>query len=182
MGGLNMETRLEDGSGRPIDQAGVPGEICGRGPHVMIMYYKDPDKTEEAMAGGWFHSGDIGVMDEDRYITVVDLKKDMIKTGGEKVATREVEEAIYLDRRVQEVAVIGLPHPKWVEAVTAVVVPKQGETIQESEIMDLCKRELAAFKCPKSVIFLDALPKTPTGKILKREMRTAYKSQFAGEK
>jgi fatty-acyl-CoA synthase len=182
MGGLNMETRLEDGSGRPIDKAGVSGEICGRGPHVMIMYYKDPDKTEEAMAGGWFHSGDIGVMDEDRYITVVDRKKDMIKTGGENVATREVEEAIYLDRRVQEVAVIGLPHPKWVEAVTAVVVPKQGETIQESEIMDLCKRELAAFKCPKSVIFLDALPKTPTGKILKREMRTSYKSQFAGEK
>ena len=170
MGGLNMETRLEDGQGRPIHQAGVPGEICGRGPHVMIMYYKDPDKTEEAMAGGWFHSGDIGVMDEDRYTTVADRKKDMIKTGGENVATREVEEAIYLDRRVQEVAVIGLPHPKWVEAVTAVVVPKQGETIMEQEIMDLCKRELAPFKCPKSVIFLDALPKTPTGKILKREI------------
>ncbi len=182
MGGLNMETRLEDEQNKPIHEPDVPGEICGKGPHVMIMYYKDPDKTEEAMAGGWFHSGDIGVMDEDRYITVADRKKDMVKTGGENVATREVEEAIYLDRRVQEVAVVGLPHPKWVEAVTAVVVPKQGEIIKEQEIMDLCRRELAPFKCPKSVIFLGALPKTPTGKILKREMRMTYKNQFVDGK
>jgi fatty-acyl-CoA synthase len=145
------------------------------------MYFKDPEKTEEAMKGGWFHSGDVGVMDEDRYITVADRKKDMIKTGGENVPTREVEEAIYLDKRVQEVAVIGLPHPKWVEAVTAVVVPKKGEKITEQEIMEHCRKELAQFKCPKAVIFLDALPKTPTGKILKREMRTSYKEIFAGK-
>jgi len=182
MGGLNMETRLEEGSGSPIEEPGVPGEICGRGPHVMIMYYKDPEKTEEVMRGGWFHSGDIGVMDDDRYITVVDRKKDMIKTGGENVATREVEEAIYLDKRVQEVAVIGLPHPKWVEAVTAIVVPKQGETIVQADIMDLCRKELAAFKCPKTVIVVDALPKTPTGKILKREMRKTYQDKFVNDK
>ena len=90
----------------------MPGEICGKGPHALIMYFKDPEKTEEAMKGGWFHSGDIGVMDEDRYITVADRKKDMIKTGGENVPTREVEEAIYLDPRVQEVAVIGTPRPE----------------------------------------------------------------------
>ncbi|MGO9569347.1 MAG: acyl-CoA synthetase [Desulfomonilaceae bacterium] len=180
MGGLNMETRLEDERYKPINKAGVSGEICGKGPHVMIMYFKDPEKTEEAVKGGWFHSGDIGVMDEDRYIAVVDRKKDMIKTGGENVPTREVEEAIYLDKRVQEVAVIGLPHDKWVEAVTAVVVPKAGETILEQEIVDLCRRELAAFKCPKKIIIVDALPKTPTGKILKREMRVAYKDVFSG--
>jgi fatty-acyl-CoA synthase len=145
------------------------------------MYFKDPEKTEEAMKGGWFHSGDVGVMDEDRYITVADRKKDMIKTGGENVPTREVEEAIYLDKRVQEVAVIGLPHPKWVEAVTAVIVPKKGEKITQEEIMEHCRKELAAFKCPKAVIFLDALPKTPTGKILKREMRASYKEMFAGK-
>jgi fatty-acyl-CoA synthase len=179
MGGLNMETRLEDDLSRAITEPGVSGEICGKGPHVMIMYFKDPEKTEEAMKGGWFHSGDIGVMDDDRYITVVDRKKDMVKTGGENVPTREVEEAIYLDKRVQEVAVIGLPHEKWVEAVTAVVVVKQGEKIEEQEIMDLCRRELAAFKCPKKVIIVDALPKTPTGKILKREMRVAYKEAFS---
>ncbi|HVO66031.1 MAG TPA: hypothetical protein VMT12_06045, partial [Syntrophales bacterium] len=181
MGGLNMETRLEDDSYRPIGKPGMPGEICGKGPHALTMYFKDPGKTEEAMKGGWFHSGDVGVMDDDRYITVADRKKDMIKTGGENVPTREVEEAIYLDKRVQEVAVIGLPHPKWVEAVTAVVVPKKGEKITKEEIMEHCRKELAAFKCPKAVIFLDALPKTPTGKILKREMRASYKDMFAGK-
>ena len=181
MGGLNMETRLEDEQYRPINKAGVSGEICGKGPHVMIMYFKDPEKTEEVIKGGWFHSGDIGVMDEDRYIAVVDRKKDMVKTGGENVPTREVEEAIYLDKRVQEAAVIGLPHEKWVEAVTAVVVPKAGETILEQEILDLCRRELAAFKCPKKIIIVDALPKTPTGKILKREMRVAYKDVFSAK-
>lgn len=174
MGGLNMQTRLEDENFEPIEQAGIPGEICGKGPHAMIMYFKEPEKTDDAMRGGWFHSGDIGVMDEDRYIAVVDRKKDMIKTGGENVSTREVEEAIYLDKRVEEVAVIGTPHPKWVEAVTAVVVPRQGETISESDIIELCKKELAGFKIPKAVVFVKALPKTPTGKILKREMRQTY--------
>jgi fatty-acyl-CoA synthase len=175
MAGLNMETRLEDEESRPIDKAGVPGEICGKGPHAMIMYFKDPEKTEAAMRDGWFHSGDIGVLDADRYISVVDRKKDMIKTGGENVSTREVEETIYLDKRVEEVAVIGTPHPKWVEAVTAVVVPRKGEVITQAEIIDLCKKELAAFKVPKSVVFVEALPKTPTGKILKRDMRNSYK-------
>lgn len=174
MAGLNMETRIEDEAFQSIEAAGIPGEICGKGPHAMIMYFKEPEKTETAMRGGWFHSGDIGVLDDDRYISVVDRKKDMIKTGGENVSTREVEEAIYLDKRVEEVAVIGTPHPKWVEAVTAVVVPRKAETITEAEIIDLCKRELAGFKVPKSVVFVDALPKTPTGKILKRDMRTTY--------
>ncbi len=178
MGGLNMETMLEDIDNKPIVEPGVTGEICGKGPHVFIMYYKDSEKTEESMRGGWFHSGDVGVMDEDNYITVVDRKKDMVKTGGENVPTREVEETIYLDKRVQEVAVIGLPHPRWVEAVTALVVPKQGEVITEEELLDLCRRELAAFKCPKKVKIVDTLPKTPTGKILKREMRLTYKDMY----
>jgi len=181
MGGLNMETRLEDDSGHPIEVPGVPGEICGRGPHALTMYFKDPEKTEEALRGGWFHSGDIGVADEDRYISVVDRKKDMIKTGGENVATREVEEVIYQDGRVEEVAVIGVYHPKWVEAVTAVVVARAGETIPAEEIVDMCRQRLAPFKVPKKVVFVDALPKSPTGKILKREMRTAYRDIFEAE-
>jgi fatty-acyl-CoA synthase len=180
-GGLNMESRLEDDDFTPILQPNIPGEICGKGPHALIMYFKEPEKTEESMKGGWFHSGDIGVMDEDRYITVADRKKDMIKTGGENVPTREVEEAVYLDKRVQEVAVIGLPDPKWVEAVTAVIVLKPGEKMTEEEVIAHCRKELAAFKCPKKVIFLDALPKTPTGKILKREMRATYKDLFYGK-
>lgn len=174
MGGLNMETRLEDDAGSEIRTPGVPGEICGRGPHALMLYFKDPEKTDEAMKGGWFHSGDLGVLDEDRYITVVDRKKDMIKTGGENVATREVEEVIYLDPRVREVAVIGVPHPKWVEAVTAVVVPKDGQAIGEEEIIAHCREQLAPFKVPKKVVVVDALPKTPTGKILKRTMRQTY--------
>jgi len=181
MGGINMETRLEDDEFNVIEKTGTPGEICGKGPHALTMYFKEPEKTEEAMTGGWFHSGDLGVLDEDRYIEVVDRKKDMIKTGGENVPTREVEDAIYLDSRVQEVAVIGVPHSKWVEAVTAVIVPKAGETITKEEIIDLCKKELAMFKIPKGVAFVDALPKTPTGKILKRDMRVTYKDLFEGK-
>ncbi|WP_419661624.1 putative long-chain-fatty-acid--CoA ligase [Desulfosarcina variabilis str. Montpellier] len=179
MGGLNMETRLEAEDGQPIDAVKTPGEICGKGPHALTMYFKDPEKTEDVMRGGWFHSGDIGVLDEDRYISVVDRKKDMIKTGGENVSTREVEEAIYQDRRVEEVAVIGVDHVKWVEAVTAIIVVRQGETITEEEIVRLCREHLAPFKVPKRIIFTEALPKTPTGKILKREMRRTYKDVFA---
>jgi fatty-acyl-CoA synthase len=178
MGGLNMETRLEDDKFNVIEKTGTPGEICGKGPHALTMYFKEPEKTEEAMMGGWFHSGDLGVLDEDRYIEVVDRKKDMVKTGGENVPTREVEDAIYLDTRVQEVAVIGIPHAKWVEAVTAVIVPKAGQTITKEEIIEHCKKELAMFKVPKGVVFVDALPKTPTGKILKRDMRVTYKNLF----
>lgn len=178
MGGINMETRLEDGDGHAISRPGVAGEICGRGPHAMLMYFKDAEKTEDAFRGGWFHSGDIGVMDDDCYITVVDRKKDMVKSGGENVSTREVEEVIYLDKRVQEVAVIGVPHPKWIEAVTAIVVPKKGEMITEEEIIALCRKELASFKVPKRVICVDTLPRTPTGKILKREMRVSYQKLF----
>ncbi len=169
--GLHMETRLEDGSGQVIAPPGVPGEICGRGPQVMTLYFKEPDKTEEALLGGWFHSGDLGVLDEEGYVTVVDRKKDMIKTGGENVSSREVEEAIYRDTRVEEVAVIGVSHPKWIEAITAVIVPKPGVEITEEDILALCRRELAPFKVPKKVIFVAALPKTPTGKILKRQLR-----------
>jgi fatty-acyl-CoA synthase len=172
--GINMETILIDDDGNPVREPNVPGEICGRGPHVMLMYFKDPEKTEAAMAGGWFHSGDVGICDEDGYVTVVDRKKDMVKTGGENVSSREVEETIYRVPGVSEVAVIGLPHPKWVEAVTAVVVPKPGEKIEEAEIIAHCKKELAGFKVPKVVVVADELPKTPTGKILKRDLRNAY--------
>ena len=178
MGGLHMESRIEDDDGREINDIEVSGEICGRGPHVMTMYFKEPDKTEEAMKGGWFHSGDLGVLDQDRYITVVDRKKDMIKTGGENVASREVEEAIYLHPDVEEVAVVGLRHPKWVEAVAAVIKPKAGTSPSEKDLLAHCKAHLSSFKVPKKIILVDELPKTPTGKILKRDMRETYKDIF----
>ena len=176
--GLNMETRLDSDTGAVIDAPGQPGEICGKGPHAMMMYFKDMEKTDDVMRGGWFHSGDLGVLDDDGYITVVDRKKDMVKTGGENVASREVEEAIYTDSRVEEVAVIGVPHSKWGEAGTAVNVPRKDQTITEEEITELCRRNLAPFKIPKKILFVDALPKTPTGKLLKRDMRETYKDAF----
>ena len=177
-GGLHMESRLEDENGNEINTVDVPGEICGRGPHVMTMYFKEPGKTEAAMKGGWFHSGDLGVLDQDRYVTVVDRIKDMIKTGGENVASREVEEAIYKHPAVEEVAAVGLDHPRWVEAVAAVVKLKAGTAATEAELMAHCKEHLSSFKVPKKIIFVEALPKTPTGKILKREMRETYRGIF----
>lgn len=173
-----MESRLEDDSHNPVETPGVPGEICGKGPHAMLLYFKEPDKTEATLAHGWFHSGDIGVLDDNNFITVVDRRKDIVKTGGENVASREVEEVIYKDPRVSEVAVVGLPHERWIEGVTAIVVPKEGQIIAEEEIIALCKKDLAPFKVPKGVIILDALPKTPSGKILKRDLRDRYKDFF----
>lgn len=178
---LNMESQLEDEEHQQITEEGRPGEICGRGPHTMLLYFKDPKKTEDTLAHGWFHSGDIGILDKDRYLTVMDRKKDVIKSGGENVTSREVEEVIYQDSRVSEVAVVGLVHEKWVEAVTALIILKQGAVLCSEEIILLCRKNLAAFKVPKGVIFLDALPKTPSGKILKRDLRRQYAAFYQRE-
>ena len=172
---------LEDVEGNMISQTDSPGEICGRGPHVMLCYFKDPDKTEEVMLNERFHSGDIGILDEDNFITIVDRKKDMIKTGGENVPSREVEEVIYQHPNVSEVAVVGLPHEKWVEAVTAFIVPKDLENITADEIKDICQKNLASFKVPKDFIFIDELPKNPSGKLLKKNIRDQYKSYFSAQ-
>ena len=175
---LHMESRIEDSDSQEIKEVNVAGEICGRGPHAMTMYFKAPDKTEAVMTGGWFHSGDLGVLDDDRYITVVDRKKDMIKTGGENVASRKVEEAIYLHPAVEEAAVIGVDHPRWVEAVVAVVKVKTGFTVSEDELLEHCRKHLAGFESPKKIIFVDELTKTPSGKLLKRTMREQYRGIF----
>jgi len=181
--GLNIESRLEKDDHEEITELGVPGEICARGPHVMLMYYKDPEKTEQAFKCGWFHSGDVAVMYKKGHFEIIDRKKDMIKTGGENVSSREVEEVIYRHPDVWEVAVVGLPHEKWVEAVTAIVVPKPGRSINKDEIIKLCRRELSPFKVPKDVIVLkpEELPKTPSGKIMKRELRLMFKDHYKGK-
>ena len=169
---LNVETRVVDDAMRDV-AVGEVGEIVHRSPHLMLGYFHDEERTAAAFSGDWFHSGDLGVIDDEGYITVVDRKKDMIKTGGENVASREVEEMIYRLPQVSEVAVIGLPDPKWVEAVTAVVVLKQGQALSEREVIDHCNAHMAAFKSPKRVVFAEALPKNPSGKLLKRELRKA---------
>jgi fatty-acyl-CoA synthase len=168
---LNIETRVVDDDMRDV-AIGQVGEIVHRSPQLLLGYYRDEERTQSAFAGDWFHSGDLGVLDDEGYLTVVDRKKDIIKSGGENVSSREVEEFLYRIPGVSEVAVIGLPDPKWIEAVTAVVVTKSGCTLSEAEILQACTGHLSTFKTPKRIIFTDALPKNPSGKLLKRELRT----------
>jgi len=169
----NVETRVVNDQMEDV-KVGEVGEIVHRSPHLMLGYFHDDERTQAAFEGGWFHSGDLATIDEEGYISVVDRKKDMIKTGGENVASREVEEMIYRLPQVSEVAVIGLPDPKWVEAVTAVIVLKAGQSLGEADVMAHCAQHMAHFKCPKRVIFVDALPKNPSGKLLKRELRLRH--------
>lgn len=170
---INVETSVVDDQDRPVPP-GTVGEIVHRSPHATLGYYKDEDKTASAFRNGWFHSGDLGVMSEDGYLSVVDRIKDMIKTGGENVASREVEEVLFEVPGVAEVAVFGISHPQWVEAVTAVVVPKAGATLSVDEITVHARERLAGYKRPKYVAFAESLPKNPSGKILKRELRERY--------
>ena len=170
---LNVETRLMDDDGKFVP-VGTVGEIVHRSGHVMTGYLDDPEKTAEAFEFGWFHSGDLGRFDEDGYLYVVDRKKDMIKSGGENVASREVEEVLYTYPGIEEAAVIGLPDPKWIEIVAAVIVPKKGASVVEKDLIAHCREKLASFKCPKKVIITERLPKNPSGKILKRELKHIY--------
>ena len=170
---LNVETLIAGDDGHPVPPGQV-GEIVHRSPHAALGYFNDEEKTAEAFRGGWFHSGDLGIMTEDGYLSVVDRKKDMIKTGGENVASREVEEAIYELDGVAEVAVFGIGHPRWIEAVTAVVIPKAGANVTAEGIQAHIKDRLAGYKRPKYVVLAGELPKNPSGKILKRELRQQY--------
>jgi fatty-acyl-CoA synthase len=170
---LNVETQIVDDDGHPV-APGEIGEIVHRSPHAALGYYADEEKTAEAFRGGWFHSGDLGIMTEDGYLSVVDRKKDMIKTGGENVASREVEEAIYQLDGVAEVAVFGIAHPYWVEAVTAVVVPKPGAGLTSDDVRAHARERLAPYKRPKYVVLTEDLPKNPSGKILKRQLREEH--------
>jgi fatty-acyl-CoA synthase len=177
---LNVETRVVDPQMQDV-RVGEIGEIVHRSPHLMSGYYGDPEKSATAFAGGWFHSGDLATVDADGYITIVDRMKDMIKTGGENVASREVEETIYRLPQVSEVAVVGLPDPRWVEAVTAIIVVKQGQTLTAEAVKTHCTGSIAHFKAPKRVIFVDSLPRNPSGKLLKRELRRTYSELEASD-
>ena len=150
------------------------GEICVRSNVVMAGYLHLPEETERAFAGGWFHTGDVGTIDEQGYITIVDRTKDIVITGGENVSSLEVEKAIHDHPAVLECAVIALPDARWGEIPAAVVVPKKGATLNEKELITHCRAKLAHFKVPKRVFFVDALPKGGTAKILKRELRERF--------
>ncbi|WP_235000375.1 acyl-CoA synthetase [Virgibacillus dakarensis] len=170
---LNVQTKIVDENDNEVPRGEI-GEIVHRTPHAMQGYLHDPEKTAEAFRGGWFHSGDLGVMDVEGYVTVVDRKKDMINTGGVNVSSREVEEMIYQMDGVSEVAVISIPDAYWIEAVTAIIVPKSGENLTKEAVIEFCRARLSKFKVPKHVDFTDELPKNPSGKVLKWSLREQY--------
>jgi len=158
---------------------GETGEIVYRGPSTMSGYLDNEEATDTAFAHGWFHSGDSGRFGDDGVLWFTDRYKDVIKTGGENVASIEVEKAIYAaDPRVSEAVVVGLPHRHWSEAITAVVVPKPGETIDPGELIATLKGTLDGYKVPKAVIFADELPKTSTGKIQKNVLRSEHADHY----
>jgi long-chain acyl-CoA synthetase len=169
-----VEVQIRDGSGHEVEQ-GQEGEICIRGRNVMMGYLNNPEATHSAFwDGGWLRSGDVGRFDEDGYLYIVDRIKDLMITGGENVYPREVEEAIYKKPEVELCAVLGLPDEEWGERVTAFVVPKLGQTIVPDELKLFLKSRLSPFKVPKQYVILDDLPRSPTGKILKRDLKKQF--------
>jgi len=171
--GFGMEIKLLNDNGDEVIQ-GEPGIIYGRGISVFNGYYNNPEANKKAFQGEWFTAEDIGRFDEDGYLYVVDRKKDMILTGGENVASIEVENILSNHPKIVEVAVIGVPDNKWGERVHAVLVSKKGEDISNQEIIDWCSSKLAGYKKPRSMEFMKELPKNPSGKILKAELRKKY--------
>lgn len=169
------DVRIVDDNGKTVP-IGEPGEIIVRGPQVMKGYWNRPQDTLNAVKDGWFYTGDVGVMEPDGYFKIVDRKKDMILVSGFNVYPNEVEDAIALIEQVQESAVIGIPDDKTGEAVAAYVVLRD-QGITEKDIIAHCKKELAAYKVPKKVVFWDELPKTPVGKVLRKEVRAAIAKQ-----
>lgn len=165
-----VEARVVDSEGGDV-APGESGEIIYRSPHLCDGYWKKPEETAEAFRDGWFHSGDLVTQDEAGYITVVDRIKDVINTGGINVASREVEDAIYTHDSVAEVAVVGMPDDKWIEAITAFIVCQPEHKPGEDEIIDHVRNHLATFKVPKRVVFIESLPRNQSGKLLKRELR-----------
>ena len=169
-----VEVQIRDVQGNLLKQ-GDEGEICIRGRNIMKGYLHNPEGTREAFWDGeWFRSGDVGLFDDNGYLYIVDRLKDMIITGGENVYSREVEEVLYTRPEVQECAVIGLPVKEWGERVTAVIVPKSNETVDNEKLKSFLKSHLSPFKVPKQYIIVDDLPRSPAGKILKRELKKEY--------
>jgi long-chain acyl-CoA synthetase len=163
------EIKLVDDEGTEVPQ-GEPGEVVMRGPFVMSEYWGRDDATEEVMRGGWFHTGDIATKDDEGYFFIVDRKKDLIIRGGYNVYPREIEEVLYEHPAVLEVAVVAVPHDELGEEVGAAVALKPGQQVTAEELQSFAKQQVAAYKYPRRVWFVDELPKGPTGKILKREI------------
>ena len=167
-----IRLQLQDAEGNVVPD-GEPGEICVQGPLVMDGY-RDPALTAEAFRGGWLHTGDVAVRDPDGFLRIVDRTKDMIVSGGFNIYPRELEDIIGEHPAVSQVAVIGVPHAKWGEAVTAIVVLKPGESVEADALTAPVAARKGSFQAPKSVIFVDAIPMTPVGKPDKKALRARY--------
>src|SRR5689334_10313989 len=165
---LELDIWDDDGSPQP---PGARGEIVLRGPKVFAGYWRDPDATATAFDGGWFHTGDIGVLDDDGFLSIVDRLKDMIVSGGENIASSEVERVLYEHEAVVEAAVVGRPDDRWGEVPVGFVVVRDGTSVSTEVLIEHCRAQLAKFKVPRDVVFIDELPRNPSGKVLKRELR-----------
>jgi acyl-CoA synthetase (AMP-forming)/AMP-acid ligase II len=173
--GFVTSVKLVDADGNTVPRDGkTPGEILVQSDANMVGYWRRPDLTANTLREGWMWTGDIAVWDEEGYIFIVDRAKDMIISGGENIYSTQVEAAIHQHPGVLESAVFGVPDEQWGEAVKAVVVLKPGATATEAEIIEVAARHLASYQKPRSVDFVDSLPKAPTGKILKRSLRDPY--------
>ena len=170
---FHTEVRVVDENGQDMPP-GEKGEVLLRAPNMMKGYLNRPDETAAAIIDGWLHTGDIAKMDADGFLYILDRKKDMIISGGENIYPAEIEDALLNNPKVADVGVIGYPHEKWGEAVKAIVVVQEGQTLTEDELIEWCKGKIGRFKIPKSVVITDAIPRTPTGKILKTELRKLF--------
>ena len=168
----NTDIKIMDAETGKIEQkTGDTGEICIKGPQVMKGYYKKPEETSNTLRDGWFYTGDIGYIDEDGYISIVDRKKDIIISSGYNIYPIEIDNVLFAHPKILEACVIGVPDEYRGESVKAYIVPKPGESVDEQEIIQFCKQRLAAYKVPKIIEFTDSLPKSAVGKILRRELR-----------
>ncbi len=174
--GIDMRIVDDDGTVMPL---GTPGEVVVRGPNVSRGYLNRPEEDERAFRDGWFHTGDVGRMDENGFMYLLDRKKDMIITGGENVYSQEVEVALHSHENVHECAVVGVPDAKFGEALFAVIVPRPGTTLAEDEVIEHCRGLIGGYKIPRRMAFVDELPKSAMGKILKSELRKLYGEQNA---
>lgn len=172
------EIRIVDEDDKPVANGEI-GEIIARGPQMMRGYWNLPDESAAALRGGWMHTGDAGVMDDDGYVYIQDRVKDMIVSGGENIYPRVIEDVLFKHPAVADAAVIGVPHEQWGETVKAIVVVKDGMEATDEEIIEFCRDKLGGYERPRSVDFVKTLPRNPTGKVLKRQLREPY---WAGQK
>ena len=168
-----MKITDDNGDELPL---GEVGEVTVRGPQVSKGYLNRPEETEKSFRNGWFHTGDVGSMDADGLMYLMDRKKDMIVSGGENIYTSEVEAALYQHAGIQECAVVGVPDEKYGEALFAVIVPAEGTTLTETDVIDHCRERIGGYKIPRQMDFVTEMPKSAMGKILKNELRSIYGS------